>query len=243
MNATNGDDLLIAEEVMLLMLDDATGRVRGEATISSVLPGAIVAEVALQGRLAGAAAAGVFSSATFAVADGPPIGDEALDGALERLAGAPMTMGRAIDVVAPGLHDHIVTRLAHRGILRPGGAYSVGFSVRTSWPAVDSTHEHDLRALLGRVLVEGEMPDARTAIVIGLVWASGELRKVLPFEGAWENLGVSPAMVAARAQNFAHGQWAQPGVREAVLGVKARIDAYNDSQASMHGQQPGMMFS
>ncbi|WP_422678071.1 GOLPH3/VPS74 family protein [Blastococcus brunescens] len=91
-------------------------------------------------------------------------------------------------------------RLVERGLLRREESRWLGVFRSTRWPADDERHEAQLRVRIRRVLEDGETPDPRTAVIIGLLYASGSmpaLRPALP----WTSQTVT------RAQDLLRGEW------------------------------------
>lgn len=212
--------MLIAEDVVLLLTDDTTGRPVLDSTRRDlVLAGAVVLELADRGRLRVTGPDEDVRTGRLVVADASPTGDDVLDAALERLSGRkPEKPKNALSGVAKGLHRRLLERLAQRGILRVEEERILGIFPRTSWPAADSAHEDAVRQGLHDVLVVGRTPTPREAHLISLLQAVGQVPKVLP--GAQ----IGRAELRRRA-NQIEGSFASVAVRKAVDDAIATMTA------------------
>ncbi|MCK6211720.1 GPP34 family phosphoprotein [Georgenia sp. EYE_87] len=203
--------MLIAEDVVLLLTDDTTGRPVVDSTRRDlVLAGAVVLELAERGRLQLSGPGQEVRAGRVVVADTSPTGDDVLDTALGNLAARkPDKPKNALPAVAKGLHRRLLERLAERGILRVEEDRVLGIFPRTSWPALDSAHEDELRRGLHDVLVVGRTPTVREANLISLLQSVNQVPKVLP--GAQ----IGRAELRRRA-GAVEGSFASDAVRKAV---------------------------
>jgi hypothetical protein len=212
--------MLIAEEMVLLLTDDATGRPVVDSTRRDlVLAGAVVLELAERGRLRVTGPDEELKAGRLAVSDGTPTGDDVLDTALAELADRkPDKPKNVLSAVAKGLYRRLLERLAQRGILRVEEERVLGIFPRTSWPAVDSAHEDSLRQGLHDVLVVGRTPGSREANLISLLQSVNQVPKVLP--GA----EIGRAELRRRAKDV-EGSFASAAVRKAVDEAIAAMTA------------------
>ena len=203
--------MLIAEDVVLLLTDDTTGRPVVDSTRRDlVLAGAVVLELAERGRVRLTEPDEEIKTGRLVVADTSPTGDDVLDTALGNLAARkPDKPKNVLPAVAKGLHRRLLERLAERGILRVEEDRALGIFPRTSWPAVDSAHEDELRQGVHDVLVVGRAPTAREANLISLLQSVNQVPKVLP--GAQ----IGRAELRRRA-GAVEGSFASAAVRKAV---------------------------
>jgi len=168
--------LTLAEEIVLLALDDETGRPvgRGGMAPDRALAGALLMQLALAGRVD-------TDRDRLFVLDATPLGDAALDTALARLAapGAPTDARGAIPLLArdaPAARAAILDRLVARGILRR-------VEDRVLWILPDRRHPKppgrpevtEARARLRALLLESEIPAPHDALLLGLARAAGLL--------------------------------------------------------------------
>jgi hypothetical protein len=193
--------VLIAEDVVLLLVDAGTGRFRTKRPLDPMLAGALLFELALLGR--------------FDASDGKPVvldvsetGGELLDEALRGVAGGA-GVPDVLEKLAPGLRDRVVDGLVARKALSDEGA-TYGVFTTSRWQLGDPDRAEELRARLTEVLIEGEDPDERTAAVICLLSTVDSVPKVLDVpenpvltmrtahiaEDTWP-AGSAPATVAA----------------------------------------------
>ncbi len=106
----------------------------------------------------------------------------------------------------------LLERLERAGIVRRQEDKVLGLFPRRRWPAVDASHENDLRRRLGDALLRGVEPDQRTAALIALLSALDVAHKVIDREG------LPAGQVKRRAKDIAQGDWAAKAVRDAVAG-------------------------
>jgi len=209
---------LIAEDLLLLLLDDTKGTLAASDKIQPLLGGALLLELALAGRVGVAERTSRWTSAKVAVTGMPP-GEPLLDEAMARVAEKPRTAQDLVNRLGKGTRDVLLDRLAARGLVeRRDGKVLVLFP-HTTWPARDARHEESVRALLQGALVQGLTPDARTAALVALLAAIDRAHQVV-------DRGDVPARtVKARAKDIADGAWAAKAVRDAVVAAQAAITA------------------
>ena len=163
--------MLLAEELLLLLLDDERGAgVRAGYAHEAGLAGALLLDLAEAGRLAdvdGRLAAGGGPS--------PPSGPPALAAAWEAIAG-PAARPRgakhwvaALPKALKPLRGTIAESLVARGVLDERRHKLLGVFATTRYPELDPGPERELRARLRGVLVEGAEPDAHTAALLCLL--------------------------------------------------------------------------
>ena len=151
--------MLLAEELLLLLLDDEKGTVSATAA-NAGLAGALLLDLVEAGRLN---------------EDLSRIGSEPSEPALA-------AAWRAIDEPKPAKHwvsklpgrlkpikGTIADGLVARGVLDERRHKTLGLFSSTRYPELDSGPETELRARLRRVLVDGAEPDPRTVSLLGLL--------------------------------------------------------------------------
>lgn len=161
--------MIIAEALLLLALDDLTGKPDLMVDpLEARLADAVLAELGLLGRIAsagGASPAGAAEGAPVKVLDPAPTGHPELDAALAIVGAGSSTHAQAAARLAPGLRDRLLKGLADRGVLQPGEPRPLG---TTRWRTADPAPEAALRDRLRTVLLAGTEPDDRDAALLAL---------------------------------------------------------------------------
>ncbi|GAB3418522.1 GOLPH3/VPS74 family protein [Flindersiella endophytica] len=211
--------MLIAEDILLLLTDDETGKSITDSTrVDYALAGAVLLELAEHGKVDVAGPDGPVKKGRLYVRDPAPTGSAELDAGLAVIAEKDRRPQDVVGKLAKGLRDRLLNGLASRGVLRREQGKILGLFPTTRWPAADSAHEQDLRGRLHAVLVVGSTPDPRTAAVISLLWAIDAVPKVVAGLA-----GVDKRMVKQRAKAIAKGEWASDAVRKAVEAVNQAV--------------------
>ncbi|MGK7870148.1 GOLPH3/VPS74 family protein [Falsiroseomonas sp. E2-1-a20] len=175
--------LTLAEEIVLLALDDETGRPVGRSGMAPdrALAGALLMQLALAGRVD-------TDRDHLMVVDATPTGDPPLDAALARLAapGAPADARGAIPLLArdaPAARAVILDRLVARGILRRVEDRLLWILPDRRYPKpADRPEATEARARLRTLLLEEDIPSPHDALLLGLVRAAGLLPLILSGE-------------------------------------------------------------
>lgn len=172
--------LSLPEEIVLLTLDDATGRPVGRQGLAAglALAGALMMELALAGRID-------TDRDRLEVLSTAALGDAALDGALARLAEAEDSRG-ALMLLAreeAALRATILARLEERGLLRRAdGRVLLIFPERRWLKPEDRPEPREVRARLLRAIETDDIPEPREALLLGLARATALLPLLLPAE-------------------------------------------------------------
>ncbi|QIK77114.1 GOLPH3/VPS74 family protein [Nocardioides piscis] len=215
---------LIAEDLLLLLLDDETGRLAHSDKIRPLLGGALLIELALAGRVEVEDKTSMWSTAKVVVPETPPPDDPAaqdpvLGAALELVRDRPRAARDLVDRLGKGSKETLLDRLADRGLVRPVTGKVLGLFPRTTWPAIDREHEAAVRRRLQDVLVQGLVPDERTAAIVALLSTVDHAHKVV------DRGDLSTRQVKKRAKEIAAGAWAAQAVRDAVKAAQAATTA------------------
>jgi hypothetical protein len=228
--------MLILEDYLLLTLDDETGKAVVDASYrEQVAAGALLVELALLGRadLAGDGDGGRVGR--IVVRDPTPTGEALLDEALDVVRAREGSRPKAVVAPLAKLRPaaRAVASLADRGVLRREDGRVLGIFPTTRWPAADSRHEDAVRRDLWRVLVDGGVPDDRTAALVAVLSATGQAGRVLAAGGdrgapvvADGGSGWTAARrraVDRRAKEIARTSWGSEAVRAYVAEVGAAI--------------------
>jgi hypothetical protein len=209
---------LLAEDLLLLLIDDASGKPLLDRTrLDRGLAGAVLLELALAERVVPVTDAEPTGRTPLAVRDPSPTGDELLDDGLARLAGRPRKAPRAVELLVRGLHQKLLTRIVAAGFVRAEHGTTLGLFPTTRWPAARPEHKAAVRAALSQVLLVGTTPDRRTAALVSLLNAVDAVPKVVPTD--------DKRALVRRAREVADGDWAGAAVRKAVDAVHAAVMA------------------
>lgn len=206
--------MLIAEDLLLLATDDATGK----TTVSSMqldpaLAGAVLMELVILGRVN---LEGDGRKARVVATDPTLPGDPVLDLALQTLFDlGPTKPVHAIGKLAKGLRDRLNDALVERGILRRESGKILGLFPTTRWPAQDQGPEAGIRASVVPALVLGQEPDGRTAAIISVLTAADMLRTVVDRP--------DHKVAKARGKEIGAGNWATDSVRKVIQEAQAAI--------------------
>lgn len=209
--------MLLAEDLLLLLTDDTTGRLLVNGSYVDVaVGGAQLVELTLMHRV------DVDERKRLVVLDASPTGQDLLDDAL-RLVGrrAGKRPGTAIGDLGKGLPSRLYERLAAAGILRSDRGKVLGIFPTTTWPTVSAEHEEVVRRSLTGQLVHGLTPDPRTAALIALLHALRTTHKVVdPKEH-----GIGRRELDRRAKAIAEGNWGSQAVRQSIDAMLAAVTA------------------
>lgn len=209
---------LIAEDVLVLLLDDEKGTVPSSVSLQPLLGGALLIELALAEQVR-VVKNGPWRSAKVHLTDVPGPGDPVLAEAWRTVGAKPRTAQDLVNRLGRGRKAVLAERLAQRGILQRRDERRLGMFPRTRWPSADPRREEDVRRTLTAALVEGQEPDPRTAALVALLHAVGRAHKSVPHEG------MSGSAVRARAKEISEGAWAAKAVKDAITAAQAAVIA------------------
>lgn len=210
---------LIAEDMLLLLLDDEKGSDVLTSYVATVLGGAVLIELAMIGAVDVEEKSSVWRSAKVRVNPAVVPEDEVLRRAAEVVAQKDRSAQDLVDRLGKGLKEQLADRLVQRGILGQRRDKVLGLFPRTRWPAIDSAHEARVRQALTATLVQGIDPGPRTAAVVALLSSIDRAHKVV------DHRGLSRNDVRKRAKAIAEGEWAATAVRDAVSAATAAVAA------------------
>jgi hypothetical protein len=228
--------MLLAEDLLLLLTADDTGRLAAGATEADVaLAGALLVELTLMERVDVAGPGERVREGRLIVRDAAPTGDDVLDEALA-------TVGRKEgkkpqDVVAAlrkGTRARLYGRLVERGLLRAERGRILGLFPTSRWPALDAGHEAAVRGRLATALRQGGTTDARTAALIALLLALRVVHKTVDPD----SVGLSTRGMTGSATRIAEGDWAARAVRSAIDSLNAALIAATSTTVVHGGGSP-----
>jgi AcrR family transcriptional regulator len=215
--------MLMAEDLLLLVTDDASGRLSAPAAqVDAGLGGANLVELTLRNKVDLSGEGDQGKPGRIIVRDPSPAGDAVLDAALEIITAhqgkKPSTVIRPL---SKNLRQRLYQRLADSGVVRAEQGRILGVFPTHRWPAQDASHEAEVRRLVTQVLTQQTAPDTRTAALIALLHALRCEDKIVdPGQ-----CGLSKRELRARAEEIAKGNWASEAVRKAIEEMVAAVVA------------------
>ncbi len=225
-----GMDTLLAEDLLLLLLDADKGTWSSVAPIQTVLGGAVLADLALREYVTVGEKPSVWKSAkVHADASVSPPADPVLREALERIAEKERSADDLVDRLGKGLKERLADRLVERGMLERREAKVLGLFPRTTWPEADARHEQEVRRALTAVLVQGVEPDPRTGTLVALLSSIDRPHKAVDHEG------MSSREVKKRAKEIAKGEWAAKAIKDAIAASTAAVVAVTAATGAAAG--------
>ena len=208
--------LSIAEEILLLALDDKKGTwIHGSDThLGFAVSGAILMDLVFANRID-------TDLERLFVIDPSPTGDENLDEVLGTIAARDSQRPteywlREINADADAIRNRLLDRMIAAGILRRVEKTVLGMFRRERYPAVDSREEREVKLRIAGILCSDEIPDPRDIVIISLVQACGLLGTILT---AWGVTHVLP-----RAELIARMDLIGRVVRNTIREVEASIN-------------------
>ena len=229
--------MLLAEDLLLLVTDDASGRLSVPAAhVDAGLGGANLLELTLRNKVGLSGERDDSKPGRVVVRDPSPTGDPVLDAALQIViahqGSKPSTLIRPL---GKNLRHTLYARLAGNGVVRAGQGRILGLFPARRWPAQDSRHEAEVRQQLIQALVQQRTPDGRSAALIALLHALRcEHEIVNPGE-----YGLSRRELSSRAEQIAKGNWASEAVRRVIQEMTAAVVAAVSSAAAVSAGTAG----
>ena len=209
---------LIAEDLLLLLLDEESGKVAASDSAEVALGGAVLAELAILGAVTVGERTSRFRSPKVRVT-GPVPGDRVLADAMDLVGAKERTAQDLVVKLGKGQVKTLADRMVDRGILERRQSRMLGMLPRTRWPAADSSREAEVKRSVTSVLVQGTTPDSRTGALVAVLSAIDQTHKVIDHEG------MSRREVKKRAKEVAEGAWAATAVRQAIQATNAAVVA------------------
>jgi len=225
--------MLLAEDLLLLVTDDATGRLSAPAApVDAGLGGANLIELTLRGKVDLSGEQDQDKPKRIVVRDPSPAGDAVLDAALEILiAHQGQKPSTVIKPLSKNLRQTLYQRLAGSGVVRAERGKIFGVFPSHRWRAQDASHKAEVRRLMTQALVQQEEADTRTAALIALVHAVGCQNKIIDPR----QYGLSRRELRARAEEIAKDNWASEAVHKAIEEMMAAVTAATIATAGAAG--------
>jgi hypothetical protein len=203
----------LADDFLLLALDDRGSNTVGDPTLDYGLAGAVLLDLMLTGRLD-------LTDGRVVVRDLTPVGDPVADAALTKIAAEtkPRKPGAWIQPLTGGLRAQLLERQVQAGVLRKEDDRVLWVFPRTRYasatgaePAAETAVRQELTAAVDGT---GAVPE-RVAALLGLVQAVGMAGKLFP--------GRDKKALKARLQEIGEGNWVAEAVRQSITQVQAAI--------------------
>ena len=190
----------IAENLLLLLLDNATGKpALDRARRGRMLSAAVLLDLALACRIRPALDGEPVRAGRLLALAGPEPADPVLGPALRLLRRRPITAEAAVAKLRRGVEPTLLGQLERTGQIRP--VRSKGLNRARVWPLNDRTRVNQARSELLSALFDRRCPTPSTAAVISLLHAVDGLGAVLSLnDRGWR-------WVHARAGEIAGGAW------------------------------------
>ena len=215
--------MLLAEDLLLLVTDDASGRLSvAAAQVDAGLGGANLVELTMRNKVDLAGEQDPGKQGRIIVRDSSTAGDAILDAALEIvIAHQGNKPSSVIGPLSKNLRQALYERLVSSGVVRAERGRILGVFPVHRWPAQDASHEAEVRRLVTQALVQQAAPDTRTAALIALVHALRCEDKIVDPQ----QYGLSKRELRARTEEIAEGNWASKAVRKAIEEMTAAVIA------------------
>ncbi|MGF1661776.1 MAG: GPP34 family phosphoprotein [Kineosporiaceae bacterium] len=206
--------LLLAEQVLLLALDDEKGTDRSQWAGEAGLAGALLLDLGERDLLR------TDTDRRLVAVDGDPPDHEVLRRAYEVVAGSSRRRGAKawvdrLQTELKPLRTTLAQGLVDRGVLSEERSRVFGLFPRTRYPEADAHPEFELRQQLFEVLVTGRTPTEEEALLVGLLEPLGLIPQIVPKDHR--------RAARRRAQEIGEHGLAGSAVRDAVREVQAAV--------------------
>lgn len=170
-------ELILAEQLLLLLLDDESGKDSTASRRDPGLAGALLLDLAAAGAVRE-------SDGKLVTAESPPphpllAEAHAAIAAADKPRDAKHWVGRLPKELKP-LAGRLADGLVERGVLREQKRKLLGLFNQTRYPEVDGAYEDDLRARLGRVLLSEREPARDEAMLVALLLPYDKVKTLVP---------------------------------------------------------------
>lgn len=209
----------LAEDLLLLLFQpysgsSGTGSIAGEGTLFYALAGALVTELALEGRVSPAGGNG--RATKLGAVDGRRPDDALLQRAWDYLAERPRGVQTVLAAIGPTLREPVLERVVARGDIERGTRRALGLFETSVLEGDGGERRASLVEAVRAVLVDGTEPSPRVAALTALLSASGTLPQ-FDDEIPWSSA------VITRAKQLEQGDWGASAAAEAVTRTLTAI--------------------
>ncbi|MFE0807536.1 GPP34 family phosphoprotein [Streptomyces sp. NPDC058794] len=196
----------LGEQLLLLSLDDESGTARESARVAPAIAAAALVELSLAGRVD-------VTDEEVTVVDATPLGEPALDAALETVGGGePGTAKDWIERLKTDAAARANTGLIDKGLVREERRKVLGLFPVRRYPQADGSVEGAVRRRLEAVVLGGAAPDERTASLVALLHGAKLHRLAFPEADA--------RRVVAAMESVSQGRWSAAAVRHVVRAAE-----------------------
>ena len=209
-------ELILAEQLLLLFLDDEKGSDGASWGGDPGLAGAILLDLTAAGALS-ADDDDKLVAAPDAAPDHPLLATaHAAIAASEKRRDAKGWVGSLPKELKP-LRERTAERLVEHGVLTEERRKLIGLFPTTRFPEADPEPERDLRERLRAVLVTERQPTPRDAMLVALLMPYDLVKKLVPRERRKD--------AQRRAKDIAEGGAAAKAVDDTIKGIQAAVIA------------------
>jgi Golgi phosphoprotein 3 len=171
--------LSLTEELLLVALDDESGRLMNllPFSLETAMAAALLMDLTLAGRID-------TDAEHLFVLSSVPTGHAILDELLVRIAAEPHPLSstewlRRLAVPGPELRDRVLHQLVQRGVLKSVEQRWLWVFKTRAYPPTSGLEEREVKSRVMTLLNNDEIPDARDAMLIGLLRATGIMERLL----------------------------------------------------------------
>jgi hypothetical protein len=194
----------IAEDLMLLLLDNAAGQPGLDPERRErVLSAAVLLDLAHACRIRPAVDSDPVRAGTLLVLQGPDLADPVMDMALRILRRRPMRPATAMAKLRRDVEPALLSELARAGEIRQVRVRRSRLRRSFAWRFADRTRVNGTRAAMLSTLFDGAFPTPTTASIVSLLHAVDGFGALLSLnDRGWQ-------WVEDRAGEIASGCWVQ----------------------------------
>lgn len=162
--------LRFAEEIVLLALNDETGKISRnvpEQSLECAIAGALLMELDFTNRID-------TDPENITVVNKDPTGDPLLDETLSVLGGTgssvPITKALAqLMLRAEEFEGRLLAALVHKGILQEKDSSFLWIKGERTYPAIDGKEESEVRTRIRMIVLTDTIPDPRDVVIVSLM--------------------------------------------------------------------------
>jgi hypothetical protein len=199
--------LLIAEELLLVAYrEDGTAHGKG-SELDLALGGALLVELALAGNVE------LTDSDVVPSGQRPVPTEPELAAALTAIATKPRRPKAWVQRLAKGVRRRLLDDLVARGVLTEREYRRLGVFAARAYPAADPAPRQEITGRLRAAVIDGELPDERTAALASMIAAAGLERRVFPEDDR--------KLVKRRLKEIAEGDVVAAAVRRTIQAAHA----------------------
>ncbi|MGE9292949.1 GPP34 family phosphoprotein [Ruficoccus sp. ZRK36] len=171
--------LRFAEEIILLALNDETGKISRnvpELSLECAIAGALLMELDFTKRID-------TSVDSITLVNSDPTGDPLLDETVAMLGkvgqSTPITQALAkLMLKADEFESRLLASLIHKGILKEENKSFLWIKGERTYPAIDGSEESEVRTRIRMIILTDTLPDPRDVAIISLMEACRLYRTV-----------------------------------------------------------------